>query len=103
MKPTGLEKLEPVDADVINELCEIVDIAVVKRLEKGSDQKFYIETSQGERRLLGVYKNEPEWLEGGDYRVPNHIASGGIRCSLFIENGVFRDETMKYILLVMKL
>jgi serine/threonine-protein kinase len=83
------------DAADILELTPILDIASVKAIG-ASDRKFYIETTQGVKRMLCIHKNEPDWLEGGDFRIYDYIAAAGINTMRGISKGTFRDGTLSY-------
>ena len=96
MKPTGIECLSAEDTSIIYELSKEIDIAVVKRLSKGQEIKFYIETMQGEKRLLRINGMEHyDWLEG-DFRMYEYVAKAGINVSRPISMGSFRDKTLSY-------
>lgn len=57
--------LSPEDTGIILELSEKLDIAFAKRLAKGHEQKFYIETSRGEKQLLRINDIEHyKWVKG---------------------------------------
>ena len=92
----NVSHLSAEDAAVILELAPIFNIAVVRRLEKGCGRKFYIETMQGKKRLLSIGNNEPDWLEGGDFRIYDYIAAAGINTMKGVSKGTFRDGTLSY-------
>ena len=88
--------LSPEDAAVILELSSILGIALAERLRKGCGRKFYIETTRGEKRLLSIFNTEPDWLEGGDFRIYDYIAAAGINTMRPVGKGTFRDGTLSY-------
>ena len=92
MKPTGFNKLSPEDADIIHELSRQLNIAVVERLAKGHEKKFYIETTQGEKRLLRIGKNKTKSYEWGKYcDIPmyEYVAAAGINVMRPLGMGIF--------------
>jgi|GEM_PF-973101 len=96
MKPIGFNKLSPEDADIILELSQKLSIAVVERLAKGCERKFYIETMQGEKRLLRINDMEHyDWLED-DFRMYEYVAASGISVSRPVNMGSFREGTLSY-------
>jgi serine/threonine-protein kinase len=96
MKPIGVDNFSAEDAAVILELSPILDIAVAKRLAKGGDRKFYIETTQDEKRLLSICKTEPDWFEGGGFRIYDYIAAAGINTMRMVSKEEFGDGTLTY-------
>ena len=97
MKHTKFGNLSPEDAGVIFELSQKIDIAAAERLAKAvTDQKFYVETAQGEKRLLVVNTTEHyDWLEG-DFRMCEYLAASGINVMRPVGMGTFRDGTLAY-------
>ena len=89
------DKLSAEDATAIIELAPILDIAFVKAIG-ASERKFYIETKLGIKRMLCIYKPEPEWLEGGALRLYDYIASAGIHTMRAVGKGTFRDGILAY-------
>ena len=97
MKPTGIENLSAEDAAVILELSQQLNIAIVKRLAKGHEMKFYVETTLGEKQLLRIEDDIEyyHWLVD-DFRMYEYVAKSGICVSRPICMGTFRDGTMAY-------
>ena len=97
MKPAKFNNLSPEDADVIFELSKILGITVAERIAKAlTDRKFYVETTQGEKRLLVIHTMEHyDWLEG-DFRMCEYIAASGINVMRPVGMGTFRAGTMAY-------
>ena len=96
MKPTGIEHLSAEDAAIIHELYQELNIAVVKRLAKGQEIKFYIETVQGEKQLLRINDMKYyDWLVS-DFRMYEYVAKSGINISRPVSMGSFRDKTLSY-------
>ncbi|MCL1857654.1 MAG: phosphotransferase [Oscillospiraceae bacterium] len=91
----NINNLSAEDAAAILELSPILDIAFVKAIGS-SDRKFYVETTQGEKRMLVVFKNEPDWLEGGGFRIYDYIAAAGINTMRGVSKGTFGDGTLSY-------
>jgi len=84
------------DAAVILELAPILDIDFAKRLERGSERKFYIETKQGEKRnLLVAPIRELKWRSGDDC-VNQYIASLNIPVPRMVCNGILSEGTLLY-------
>jgi len=84
------------DAAVILELAPILDINFAKRLERGSERKFYIETKQGERQNLVVAPiRELKWRSGDD-RINQYIASLYIPVPRMVCNGTLSDGALLY-------
>ena len=84
------------DAGVILELSCKLNIAVAERLDKGHEQKFYIETTQGEKRMLRIWKAESfNWLDG-DTRMYEYVAASGVNVSRPVDVSAFREGTLSY-------
>lgn len=84
------------DTGIILELSQKLGIVVVKRLAKGHERKFYVETTQGEKRLLRIGGTEHyDWLEN-DFRMYEYIASSGINVMKPISMGTLREGTLSY-------
>jgi len=96
MKLTKFNNLAAADAAVILELAPILDIAVAKRLEGGSERKFYIETTRGEKQNLCIAPiAEYKWREGSSL-VYKHIASVGITAPQMICEGHCSEGALLY-------
>jgi len=96
MKPAKFNNLSVEDAVVILELAPILDIAVAKRLEGGSERKFYIETMRGERQNLCIAPiAEYKWRKSSDL-VYKHIASVGVIAPQMICEGHCSEGTLLY-------
>ena len=97
MKFTKFNNLSPEDADIILELSRKIDIAAAERLAKAlTDRKFYVETTQGEKRLLVINTTEHyDWLEG-DFRMCQYIAASGINVMQPVNMGTFREGALAY-------
>jgi len=97
MKPTGFNNLSAEDAAVILELSPILNITFAERLVKAlTDRKFYVETAQGEKRLLRICTTEHyDWLES-DARAYDYMAASGINVMRLIGMDIFHEGTLAY-------
>ena len=96
MKPAKFSNLSAEDAAVILELAPILNINLAKRLENGSERKFYIETTQGERQnLLIAPIRESKWRSGDD-RVFAYIASLDIAVPRMVCKGCCGEGVLLY-------
>ena len=96
MKLTGVKHLSPKDAAIILELSQELNIATAKRLAKGHELKFYVETTLGEKRLLRIEDMEDyHWLEN-DFSMFEYVAKAGINVSRPVSMGFFRNNTLVY-------
>jgi len=90
------KNLSPEDTGIILELSQKLDIAVAKCLAKGHEQKFYIETTQGEKRMLRIWDAESRiWLEG-DTRMYEYVAAAGINISQPVDVDAFCGGALSY-------
>ena len=91
-----VKHLSPEDACIIRELSPKLDIAFAKRLSKAHEQKFYIETTKGEKRLLRIWDAEPcAWFDN-DTSMYEYVASSGINISQPISAEPFREGAIPY-------
>jgi len=96
MKPTIFGDLSAEDTTIILELAPILNINYVKRLENGSERKFYIETARGEKQnLLITPIYESKWRTGDD-RVFAHIASVDISVPRMVCKGYCGEGAFLY-------
>ncbi|MHC1693854.1 MAG: aminoglycoside phosphotransferase family protein [Eubacteriales bacterium] len=88
--------LSPEDAGYLLELSPKLDITFAKRLDKGHEHKFYVQTARGDKRLLRIGGMEHyNWLES-DFRMYNYVAASGICISKPVSMGAFREGTKSY-------
>ena len=91
-----LDNLSAKDAEVILELSPKLEITFAKRLAKGSERKFYVETSRDDKRLLRIGNTAHyDWAEAGA-RWYEYIASAGINAMHLLDMGVLNDKTLLY-------
>ena len=86
------------DAAVILELAPILDIAVARRVEDGSERKFYLETTYGERRMMRVGSVNDwgyKYLKDGDH-VFAYIAKTGLPVTRMLSYGHCGGGTLYY-------
>ena len=96
MKPAESNNLSLEDASIIRELEPLLSISFVKRLAKGQERKFYIETTEGEKRMLRITNMEYyEWTKG-DVLMYQYVATAGINVMRLIDMGVFCNRTLCY-------
>ena len=86
--------MNAIDTAIINELTPILNITYAKRLEKGCEQKFYIETSDG-KYLLRILKSEWFWSRE-DESMYKYVESAGIPIMQFISTGDFAEGKLYY-------
>ena len=92
----NMKNLSPEDTAIINELSQQLHIAVARRLAKGQEQKFYIETTQGQKQMLRIGDiKHYDWAKG-DVRMYEYVAAAGINVSQSISLGIFRGGSLTY-------
>ena len=82
------------DAAVIREIAPLFDIVFARRINKGSEDKIYAETSQGEKRLIYISKASGYWKKDNDGYA--YVAEHGIIAPKFISEGFNADNSMRY-------
>ena len=91
-----INNLSAEDTNLIHQLSHKLDITFAKRLAKGHEKKFYVETSNGEKRLLRINDMQYyDWLEG-DFRMYGYVAASSIHVSKPICMGSFHEGTLAY-------
>ena len=100
MKPTLFDNLSTADAAVMTELAPILDIAYVEPLKGGSERKFYVETTCGERRLVrigvvGDYGYEHYGIANGNQTFA-HIAKTGLPVTQMLRYGYCGGGALYY-------
>ena len=96
MKPIKTEHLSAEDAFIILELYQKLNIAFAKHLAKGHEKKFYVETVQGEKRLLRINDIEHyNWVKS-DFSMYEYVANAGFTVSKPISMGTFCNNTLVY-------
>lgn len=96
MKPTVFNNLPAEDAAIILALSSKLDIAIAKRIAKGHERKFLIETTQGEKQLLRINDIAYyEWIKG-DALMYEYVAAAGINVMRLLDMGIFNEGTLSY-------
>jgi len=84
------------DTNMLNELVQKLDIKIIERLVKGHEKKFYIETLNGDKRLLRINDiKHYEWTKN-DACAYNYITAAGINVMRLIDMDVFFEGTLSY-------